>query len=86
MSDDKFRLSCGCEVRQSVGFLYVCPAHKELIAREREACAQVADEWGKRADWMNEEKTAFVPGADRSERFAATGIAERIRARSNDSN
>lgn len=66
MSDDKFSLSCGCEVQQHVGFLYVCPAHKDLIAREREACAAVADLWSDNCGDCSP---------------VAKGIAEQIRAR-----
>lgn len=53
----------------------------EAIKAEREACAKIADEWGRREDYMNEAKTSFIPGADHSERFASSGIAAAIRAR-----
>lgn len=54
---------------------------RTVAAAEREACAKIADEWGRREDYMNEAKTSFIPGADHSERFASSGIAAAIRAR-----
>lgn len=53
----------------------------QMVIIEREECARLAEEWGRREDWTNESKTAFVPGADHGERFASSGIAEKIRAR-----
>jgi hypothetical protein len=78
--------SCACTFDEDGnGPLNICGAHKEwaddLIKAEREVCAKIADEWGQRKDQMTD--TAFMPGADHGERFASSGIAGRIRARSN---
>lgn len=51
----------------------------DAVKAEREACAKIADEWGKRKDQMTD--TAFVPGACHGERYAADGIYNAIRAR-----
>jgi len=52
---------------------------RAAVAAEREACAMIADEWGKRKDQTTD--TAFVPGACHGERYAADGIYNAIRAR-----
>ena len=60
LSDYKFSLSCGCEIQQNVGFLHVCPAHKYLVARERDACAAKAREFAEHYEQGSDGRNTFV--------------------------